>query len=73
VAQKVIRIGNGLGVTIPPEVAQAYGLGPGSLVVVEPTEEGFLVQAARIPSGKRQSTTTSRSRPQVRHWPSTKW
>jgi len=51
VAQKVIRIGNSLGVTIAPEVARAYGLELGSTVVVEPTKEGLLVQPATIRPG----------------------
>ena len=46
--QKVIRVGNSLGITIPPEFAQAYGLNHGSIVEIRPVENGLLLQPATI-------------------------
>ena len=46
----VTAIGNSLGITLPKELASAYGLEKGSLVTVKPTKEGLLVQPASVVS-----------------------
>jgi antitoxin component of MazEF toxin-antitoxin module len=50
VLRQVTTIGNSLGVTIPKEMARAYGLEKGSLVEVRPVESGLLLRPARVVS-----------------------
>ncbi len=50
VLRQVTTIGNSLGVTIPKEMARAYGLEKGSLVEVRPVETGLLLQPAKVVS-----------------------
>jgi putative addiction module antidote len=46
----ITTIGNSLGITLPKELASAYGLEKGSLVTVRPTKEGLLLQPATVVS-----------------------
>ncbi len=48
--RQITNIGNSLGVTIPREILTAYGLGKGALVELRPTNEGLLIQPARVVS-----------------------
>ena len=48
--RRITNIGNSLGVTIPREVLNAYGLGKGALVELRPTNEGLLIQPAKVVS-----------------------
>ena len=48
--RQITNIGNSLGVTIPREVLSAYGLGKGALVELRPTNEGLLIQPAKVVS-----------------------
>jgi putative addiction module antidote len=46
----ITSIGNSLGVTLPRDILQAYGLVKGTLVELRPTEEGLLIQPAKVVS-----------------------
>ncbi len=46
----VTTIGNSLGVTLPKDLASAYGLQKGTPVTVRPTAEGLLLQPAKVMS-----------------------
>lgn len=48
--RQITNIGNSLGVTIPRELLGAYGLERGALVELRPTNEGLLIQPARVVS-----------------------
>jgi len=48
--RQITNIGNSLGVTIPREVLNAYGLSKGALVELRPTNEGLLIQPAKVVS-----------------------
>lgn len=48
--RQITTIGNSLGVTLPRELLDAYGLDKGALVELRPTREGLLIQPARIVS-----------------------
>ncbi|MHB8733256.1 MAG: AbrB/MazE/SpoVT family DNA-binding domain-containing protein [bacterium] len=48
--RQVTTIGNSLGVTLPKEMAEAYGLQKGSLVTVRPVESGLLLEPAKVVS-----------------------
>lgn len=56
--RRVTTVGNSLGVTLPLELAQAYGLARGNFVELEPTDRGLLLKPVRVvsalePAGKR--------------------
>jgi putative addiction module antidote len=46
----VTAIGNSLGVTLPRELAAAYGLEKGALVTVRPTTNGLLLEPVKVTS-----------------------
>ncbi len=48
--RQITNIGNSLGVTLPREILNAYGLGKGALVELRPTRDGLLIQPAKIVS-----------------------
>ncbi|HET8580012.1 MAG TPA: AbrB/MazE/SpoVT family DNA-binding domain-containing protein [Nitrospiraceae bacterium] len=48
--RQITNIGNSLGVTIPREILVAYGLDRGALVELRPTNQGLLIQPARVVS-----------------------
>ncbi len=48
--RKVTVVGNSIGVTLPAEVARAYGLERGALVSVEPTKDGILLRPVKVVS-----------------------
>jgi len=48
--RQITNIGNSLGVTIPREILGAYGLDKGALVELRPTNQGLLIQPARVVS-----------------------
>jgi putative addiction module antidote len=48
--RQITTIGNSLGVTLPRELAHAYGLEKGTLVEVRPTKEGLLLRPAKVVS-----------------------
>ena len=48
--RQITHIGNSLGVTIPREILIAYGLDKGVLVELRPTNEGLLIQPAKVVS-----------------------
>ncbi len=48
--RQITNIGNSLGVTLPREILNAYGLGKGALVELRPTPNGLLIQPAKIVS-----------------------
>ena len=48
--RQITNIGNSLGVTLPREMLNAYGLAKGALVELRPTPEGLLIQPAKIVS-----------------------
>lgn len=48
--RQITNIGNSLGVTLPREILNAYGLGKGALVELRPTPDGLLIQPAKIVS-----------------------
>lgn len=48
--RQIVNIGNSLGVTLPPEILSAYGLGRGTLVELRPTKEGLLIRPAKVVS-----------------------
>lgn len=48
--RQITNIGNSLGVTLPREILNAYGLAKGALVELRPTHEGLLIQPAKIVS-----------------------
>ncbi len=48
--RQITNIGNSLGVTLPREILNAYGLGKGALVEVRPTQDGLLIQPAKVVS-----------------------
>lgn len=55
----VTTVGSSIGITLPQEMAAAYGLKRGDLVELEPTEEGLLVKPTRVvsalePEGRRR-------------------
>jgi putative addiction module antidote len=50
VIRHITAIGNSIGVTLPRDLASAYGLEKGALVTVQPTEEGLLLQPAKVVS-----------------------
>lgn len=56
--RQVTTVGNSLGVTIPKEMARAYGLEKGSLVEVRPVESGLLLQPAKVVSALSPGGTT---------------
>ncbi len=43
-------IGNSLGVTLPKDLAAAYGLEKGALVTVRPMENGLLLEPVKVTS-----------------------
>lgn len=48
--RQITTVGNSLGVTLPRDLLQAYGLKKGALVELRPTREGLLIQPARVVS-----------------------
>jgi len=48
--RQITNIGNSLGVTLPREILNAYGLGKGALVELRPVAEGLLIRPAKIVS-----------------------
>jgi len=50
VIRKVTTLGNSIGVTLPSEMASAYGLVKGALVEVEPTDRGLLLRPVKVVS-----------------------
>lgn len=48
--RKVSALGNSLVVTLPSELANAYGLGRGTLVEFEPTYQGLLLKPLKVVS-----------------------
>lgn len=48
--RQITNIGNSLGVTLPREILNAYGLSKGALVELRPTRDGLLIQPAKIVS-----------------------
>lgn len=50
VIRKVTTLGNSIGVTLPTDIAHAYGIVRGALVQVEPTDRGLLVKPVKLVS-----------------------
>ncbi|MDQ7841383.1 MAG: AbrB/MazE/SpoVT family DNA-binding domain-containing protein [bacterium] len=48
--RQITTVGNSLGVTLPRDLLEAYGLEKGALVELRPTREGLLIQPARVVS-----------------------
>ncbi len=55
--RQITSVGHSLAVTIPRDMLQAYGLTRGALVEVRPTEQGLLIQPAKIVSALEPNGT----------------
>jgi len=50
IVRKVTTLGNSIGVTLPSDMARAYGLTKGALVEIEPTDRGLLLRPVKVVS-----------------------
>ncbi len=50
IVRKVTTLGNSLGVTLPSDMVQVYGLTKGTLVEIEPTDRGLLLRPVKVVS-----------------------